>query len=544
MNIDVRTLVVVLGITHLIQMVVFLHQYKANKTYQGIGWWLLWSATEVAGFGFILLRGIPSLAAIAITFQNALIVLGTIFLYVGVMRFLDKKENRGIIIPLYAIYVAALVYFISVNDNIIIRSVIINATLAAVSFVTARSLVVNKTRSIAASANFNSAIFLIHGFIFAHRAVMILAGTPVNDFFTPTLFNLIPYLDALIVSLLWTFGFIIMLNQRLHADVTEANEHFELIFNTSPDAACITTLNDGIIREMNGGFAAISGFTRDEAIGKPSLDINIWVNPDDRANVIEKLREKGSCQNYEAVFQRKDGSRITGLMSATIISLHGIPHILSVTRNIDDRKRAEEALRETNEYLENLVNYANAPIVVWDPSLAIVRFNHAFERLSGYDEEEVKGKTIDILFSKGTIEHSLDLIRRAAGGERWETVEIEIQRKDGESRVVLWNSANVLDKDGKSVVATIAQGHDITDRRRAEDVLIQSEKALRASNAELEQFNLAMVGREMRMIDLKQEIDELCHRLGEPQRYETSQFQTDRVPGAGPASAPPGGGGA
>ena len=84
---------------------------------------------------------------------------------------------------------------------------------------------------------------------------------------------------------------------------------------------------------------------------------------------------------------------------------------------------------------------------------------------------------------------------------------------------------------------------DITARKRAEEALRQKAEALRASNAELEQFNRAMVGRELRMIELKQEINEMCGRLGEPPPHPMDQFQTGRIPGAGPAP-PPGGGGA
>jgi PAS domain S-box-containing protein len=85
---------------------------------------------------------------------------------------------------------------------------------------------------------------------------------------------------------------------------------------------------------------------------------------------------------------------------------------------------------------------------------------------------------------------------------------------------------------------------DITERKQAEAALRQKAEALRASNAELEQFNRAMVGRELRMIELKQEINELCRRLGEPPRQDMSQLQTEHVPGARPAPAPPGGGSA
>ena len=66
--------------------------------------------------------------------------------------------------------------------------------------------------------------------------------------------------------------------------------------------------------------------------------------------------------------------------------------------DITERKQAEEALREASQYLENLINFANAPIIVWDPQFRITRFNHAFERLTGLGAEEVLGKGLEILF--------------------------------------------------------------------------------------------------------------------------------------------------
>ena len=84
---------------------------------------------------------------------------------------------------------------------------------------------------------------------------------------------------------------------------------------------------------------------------------------------------------------------------------------------------------------------------------------------------------------------------------------------------------------------------EIAERKKAEEELRQKAEELRAGNDELEQFNRAMVGRELRMIELKQDINELCRRLGEPPRHATDPLQTDSVPGAGPAPGPPGGGG-
>ena len=143
-------------------------------------------------------------------------------------------------------------------------------------------------------------------------------------------------------------------------------------------------------------------------------------------------------------------------------------------------RQKEEELRETTDYLENLFNYANAPIIVWDPEFKITRFNHAFEHLTGYTADDVIGQELSMLFSEASREESLNKIERTSTGEYWDSVEIPILRKDGDVRVALWNSANIYAEDGKIIVATIAQGQDITERKEVEETLKKSEEKLRS----------------------------------------------------------------
>ncbi|MCX6089315.1 MAG: sensor domain-containing diguanylate cyclase, partial [Candidatus Atribacteria bacterium] len=214
-----------------------------NKTYRGMGWWAGGFALVAVGFVFALLRDVVEIGLISIIIQNTLLILGATLIYVGSLRFLDKKENRGIVVSILAVFILSTFYVIYVNRDDNARTMILYVALAIISLLTAQGLLVNKTRSIAASANFLSAVFLAHGGFFAFRVVVTLTVVPINSFFTPTLMQTATFLVQLVEGILLTFGFIIMVNQRLNAEMREAKEHFEAIFNTSPDAALITRLN-------------------------------------------------------------------------------------------------------------------------------------------------------------------------------------------------------------------------------------------------------------------------------------------------------------
>lgn len=220
----------------------------------------------------------------------------------------------------------------------------------------------------------------------------------------------------------------------------------------------------------------------EEAIGKDDRehydDPAVWgaIMANDR-----RILESGQTGVIEEMWQTPEGYRIFLSTKTPYRNSNGeIIGILGISRDITELKRTGEALRETKDYLENLFEYANAPIIVWDPYLRITRFNHAFERLTGLKSDDVLGKPLDMLFPESSKDESLAYIRSTLSGERWEVVEIPILRTDGSIRTVLWNTANVYAEDGTTVVATIAQGQDITERK-------QAEMELRKSRDELEQ---------------------------------------------------------
>lgn len=359
---DVRTLVVVLGITHVIQLLALTLEASVSRAYKGIGWWLLWSAAALGGFVFILLRSLDLIGKVGILGQNGLLILGVIFLYVGIVRFLGRRERPALLITGYALFLAALAYFAYVDDEIAVRVALISLAFMGVALLTAWTLWRHAQETLRATALFLAAVFLLHAGIFAYRAAMVALGADVHDMFSPNLLNVAPYLDGILVGLLWTIGLIIMVHQRLHGEMREAKEHFELLFNTIPDAVIITRLEDGRCREVNEGFTALSGYRRAEVLGHTTLDLHIWADPEDRRGMVQELKTTGFCENVELQFGRKDGSRFDAMMSSKKVTLEGVSHVLSVVRDISQRKRAEEEVRRLNADLEERVRQRTAEL--------------------------------------------------------------------------------------------------------------------------------------------------------------------------------------
>jgi len=135
------------------------------------------------------------------------------------------------------------------------------------------------------------------------------------------------------------------------ASLRAIEERFRLAFHTSPDSINLNRVSDGKYVDINQGFTDLTGYTREDVIGKTSLEINIWKDPDDRKRLVDGLLTTGFVKNLEAQFIRKNGELIVGLMSARTLSINDENIILSVTRDITEKKQAEEATEKLQKQL-------------------------------------------------------------------------------------------------------------------------------------------------------------------------------------------------
>jgi PAS domain S-box-containing protein len=197
--------------------------------------------------------------------------------------------------------------------------------------------------------------------------------------------------------------------ERRKAEKTleESEEKYSLAFDASPDSVNINRLDDGTFVEVNKGYLEWSGYTREEVIGKTSVELKLWCDPIDREKLVRDLEETGHCENLEAKFRRKDGTPTIGLMSARVIILNNVPHIISVTRDRDALKQFEnEHLRQKNLF-ETIFNALTDGVVVTDINRIIQIANKGMKLTFGYDPEELVGKSTEVLYAQKQIFYEL-----------------------------------------------------------------------------------------------------------------------------------------
>jgi len=255
--------------------------------------------------------------------------------------------------------------------------------------------------------------------------------------------------------------------------LSASEEKFRKTFYLTPDAMNINRLDDGMCLSINDGFTKLMGYSEDEIIGHSSLEFNIWEHPSARMRLVAALKRDGSVSSFEATFRDKKGGIHFGSMSAAIIEINGQPHIISVTRDITERKKIEEKLRQ----LSTAVEQSSATVVITDIDATIEYVNPRFTEVTGYSAADVIGKNSRILQSKLTPPETYrELWESLAKGVAWHG-EFTNRRKNGEFYWEDSHIAPVQDSDGK-VTHYVAVKTDISQRKKMEVALIDSQAHL------------------------------------------------------------------
>jgi diguanylate cyclase (GGDEF)-like protein/PAS domain S-box-containing protein len=466
---DTKTLAFILGLAFLTQVIALFVQYRVgNKKYHGIGWWLMGSSLMAIGVIFMPMVTVKSLMILA-RIANPLMVLGQLFLYLGVIRFLDQKENRWILGSIYIIFILTYYYYMYFNNDISSRTVVINSTLVIISILTAHKIFTEKDRLFSGSANFTAFVFISYGVFLIMRVYWAISMPPAQMYLEQASILNAGFIVPTVASNLWTFGFILMVNQRLNIENRLEKEKMQLVFNTSPDAASITRLNDGLFLDVNAGFTELFGYTRDEVLGKSTINYNVWHNIEDRQLFLTELNHRGICKNMEFVFRRIDGGQFFGMISASVIEIQAIPHIVSVISDITERKLAEEALMESEEQYRSILNASPDDITITDLEGRILMISPAAKKMFGYDldfDDFIGMRLLDFIVPEDVERAQANMLLMYQGGSGRPN-EYRGVRQDKSIFDIEVNSGFVRNINGQPIKMVFIV-RDITERKLAE----------------------------------------------------------------------------
>jgi PAS domain S-box-containing protein len=266
-------------------------------------------------------------------------------------------------------------------------------------------------------------------------------------------------------------------------------------FELTPTILTVTGLDDGRLIEVNDAFLRATGYAREDVIGRPVLEIGVWVDPGQREAGLAHLRQGRPIRDVEARFRTKTGEELVAIASADVVSIDGRPCILTALIDITPRVRAERALRESQQLFIRVFNANPLPMTI--TSLHDGRHlevNEAALRHSGFTREEMLGRTkLELGFWVAPEERERLLAALQAEG-RVRDLEVTFRTKAGEQRLLLVNS-EVITYEGQDAVLSVSL--DITDRERSTEREKAARAAAEAASRAKDEF-LAVLSHELR----------------------------------------------
>jgi PAS domain S-box-containing protein len=137
--------------------------------------------------------------------------------------------------------------------------------------------------------------------------------------------------------------------KRAETLMRQSEEKFRIAFLTTPDSVNISRMEDGRYVSVNKGFCDVLGYSEAESIGKTSVELNIWAHAEDRERMLAELKKRGKMENQEFQFRTKDGRILDSMMSASVLHLDGVPHIVSIAHDMTEQKKLQRELFDTQK---------------------------------------------------------------------------------------------------------------------------------------------------------------------------------------------------
>ena len=498
----------------------------------GLGFWLANFIMQFVAILLIALRGtIPDFASIVIS--NALVIGGILVLYMGLERYVGKPSSQRYNYILLALFIVVQAYFTFVQPSQQARNLNVSLALFVICFQGAWLMLCRVDPEMRLRSQPVGVVFGVYCLVSAAAIAANLAVAPGNDLFNARTFDTLVILTYQMLLFGLTLALFLMVNRRLfeelehdivelelaHEALQTSEAKFSIAFHSIPDALVMSSIVDGKIIETNENFSRITGYTPDEIAGKTVIELDLWGSLSERDCFVELLQRDGRVPDFETSFRKKSGEILAVLISGEIIQLPERKCVLNVVRDITERKRAEDALRYSEERYHLLFNEMGEGFalheVICDAQgqpgdYRFLDVNPAFERLTGLKRADLIGRTVLEVMPQ----------TESSGIQAYGQVALTgtmLHFEDFAQSLGKWYDV-VAFSPQHGQFATISL--DITERR-------QAEMQRNAQIEELRRWQTITIGREIRILELKREINELLAQAGQPSRYASAEKASD-----------------
>lgn len=207
------------------------------------------------------------------------------------------------------------------------------------------------------------------------------------------------------------------------------SELFSQVFSLCPDAINVNRLGDGLFMAINEGFTRLTGYTEADVRGKSALDLQLWVNPEDRRLLLDRLQSGDEVLDFTTEFRLKSGLTKPGTLSARLIRVDGEECLLCYTRDISERQMAQDALQQ---YHEAAFMIENAPMGIYIAQNGLLVYGNQWLReFCGIPMSGLPRDPLSVVVPEDRDLVREQMIKRIRGEDSLPQYTVRIPRPDG-----------------------------------------------------------------------------------------------------------------